>query len=309
MLVVQKPGLQSTLQGAPRLGFRHLGVPYAGPADPLSMALANHLVGNAQDATCLEITYGGFEAEAIEDGVVAVTGATGALDIAGVDAPLHETLRLKAGETLRIAPPKTGMRAYLAVASGFAASALFGSTSTYLPAGFGGFEGRALRAGDVLSANRADAPKRDLATPLDLRPVFSDGFAVRACGSAEFDLLSPPDQDRLFSESFTLGRQATRMGISLTGHSLHPQTDNQMKSAPAFPGTVQCPPSGDPVILLSDAQTTGGYPRVASVARCDRHLLGQIRPGNRVQFLRRSPEEATRDFLEKQALLDRWFTG
>ncbi len=309
MLVVHQPGLQSTLQGAPRSGYRHLGVPYAGPADALSMALANHLVGNAKDETCLEITYGGFEAEAAEDCVLAVTGACGALEISGAEAPLHETLRLRAGDTLCVTPPKTGMRAYLAAASGFKASALFGSTSTYLPAGFGGFEGRALRAGDVLSLNGEDEARQDLRTPIDLRPVFSDAFAVRACQSAETDLLASADQDRLFSESFTVGRQATRMGIILTGYSLRTNSDNQMKSAPVFPGTVQCPPSGDPVILLSDAQTTGGYPRVANIARCDRHMLGQIRPGSRVQFLRRTPDEATRDLQEKRALFDRWFNG
>ncbi len=309
MLLVHKPGLQSTLQGARRSGYRHLGVPYAGPADALSMALANYLVGNAKDETCLEITYGGFEAEATEDCVLAVTGACGALEISGAEAPLHETLRLRAGDTLLVTPPATGMRAYLAVASGFAASALFGSTSTYLPAGFGGYEGRALRAGDELRLNGPIGPRKDLVTPFDLRPVFSDAFAVRACRSAETDLMVPADQDRLFSESFVVGRQATRMGITLTGHPIHPKSDNQMKSAPVFPGTVQCPPSGDPVILLSDAQTTGGYPRVANIARCDRHMLGQIRPGNRVQFLRRTPEEAARDLQDKRALFDRWFNG
>ena len=199
------------------------------------------------------------------------------------------------------------MRAYLAIASGFAASSLFGSTSTYLPAEFGGFEGRSLCAGDVSETIRSDAPMKDLQTPSELRPGFTDAFAVRACHSAEFDLLEPSDQHRLFSESFTIGRQATRMGITLMGQTLRTKSDNMMKSAPVFPGTIQCPPSGDPVILLSDAQTTGGYPRLASVARCDRHMLGQMRPGKRVQLLRRSPEEAVRDFEQKRALIDQWF--
>ncbi|MEM9055714.1 MAG: allophanate hydrolase subunit 2 family protein, partial [Pseudomonadota bacterium] len=220
MLTVTRPGLQSTLQGAPRVGYRHLGVPYAGPADWLSMSLANRLVGNSSYTTCIEVTYGGFEAELLEDCALAVTGACEALGVSGRSAPVHETLRLRAGETIRIAPPVNGMRAYLAIHSGFTAQSMFGSTSTYLPAGFGGLEGRVLRKGDVLTATRTTMPSHDLKTPDNLRPVYSGAFALRVCESAEFECLQPLDQRALFSESFKVGRQATRMGITLTENRL-----------------------------------------------------------------------------------------
>lgn len=297
MLRVIKPGLQTTLQGAPRTGTRHLGLPYAGPADPLSMALANRLVDNDLHETCAEITYGGFEARIEHDCTMAITGAHGAVFVSGRAVPAHTTLHLGADDTLTIAPPECGARAYLAVRSGFQAIDAFGATSTYLPAEFGGHDGRALRTGDVLLANGASRSDARLETPHHLRPTFSRAFALRACLSAEANLLSTADIDTLFGKGFSAGRQATRMGVSLTGHKLSPRSDGQMKSAPVFPGTIQCPPSGTPVVLLCDAQTTGGYPRLASIARCDRHLLGQIRPGDQVQLLKRSPDEARKDHL------------
>ena len=309
MLRILKAGLQSTLQGAPRLGHRHLGIPYAGPADPLSMALANRLVCNAREATCVEIMFGGFEAEIEDDCAVAVTGAADHLSVSGEERAPHSTWRLRRGDTVKIDPPQAGSRTYLAIHSGFKAEVLFGSESTYLPAAFGGYEGRALQAGDVLAANGAAAITKTLQTPEVLRPTFTHAFALRTCSSGESDLLAPEALSALFEETFTAGRQATRMGLSLEGHPLSVASDGKMKSAPVFPGTIQCPPSGTPIVLLCDAQTTGGYPRIASIARCDRHLLGQIRPGDQVRLLKRAAEAALTEYAEKQAILDGWLLG
>lgn len=309
MLRVKTPGLQTTLQGAPRRGSRHLGFPYSGPADPLSMALANRLVGNDLQATCLEITYGGFEVVAEQACTIAVTGAFEHMDISGKSAPAHVTVQVKEGDTVSIAPPRSGARTYLAVRSGFSAAQQFGSASTYLPAGLGGHEGRALKVGDVVSPTGPAHSPISLETPSHACPAFTGGFALRACASAETSLLTSGARETLFSEEFTAGRQATRMGIALTGHELKASSDGMMKSAPVFPGAIQCPPSGMPIALLCDAQTTGGYPRIASIARCDRHLLGQIRPGDPVRLLERTPEEAVYDYKAKQALLREWLVG
>jgi len=306
MLRIVTPGLQTTLQGAPRRGYRHFGIPYAGPADAISMALANRLVRNPIDVTSLEITYGGFAADALSDCAVAITGAHGGIKVSGRSQPAHTTLHLRAGDRIEIAPPVHGMRAYLAIRSGFRAQEAFESTSTYLPAEFGGQDGRALRTGDEIKALGTSVMDETLETPSDYQISFSGALALRACPSAETDLLAKADRQTLFAETFVAGRQATRMGVSLTGHSIAPKSDGKMKSAAVFPGIIQCPPSGTPVVLLCDAQTTGGYPRIASVARCDRHLLGQIRPGDHIQLLERSPEAALRDHAEKQKLLDAW---
>ena len=306
MMTVTKPGLQSTLQGPPRRGYRHLGIPYAGPADPLSHALANRLVGNALSASALEITYGGFAGEFREDCSLAITGAYGQILVSGMAMPAHTTLHLKAGDQIEITQSEHGMRAYLAIRSGFEAETFFGSGSTYLPAEFGGLDGRALKAGDELSANQSAVFASTLETPPDYRPAFSNAVGLRACASAESNLLIGQDRALLFEETFIAGRQATRMGIAMTGHKLSPNSDGKMKSAPVFPGTIQCPPSGIPVILLCDAQPTGGYPRIASIARCDRHLLGQIRPGDHIRLLERSPEAALQDSAAKQKQLNDW---
>lgn len=306
MLRVLKPGLQSTLQGAPRLGWRHQGVPYAGPADSVSLALANRLVGNPLEETGLEITFGGFEGECVEACTIAITGASDGVLISGQSAPAHSTLQLKPGDLVSVPPFRTGARAYLAIRSGFQADSAFGSTSTYLPARFGGIDGRALVEGDELKPRGDAISIQHLETPKDVLPVFTNHFALRACPGREIDLLDPASRHALFRDSFIVGRQATRMGLTLTGQPLSLNSDGMMKSAPVFPGTIQCPPSGLPVVLLCDAQTTGGYPRIASIARCDRHLLGQIRPGDSVILLERTPEAAQAEHAQKEALLLDW---
>lgn len=306
MLIVTTPGLQSTLQAAPRLGYRHFGVPYSGPADSLSHALANRLVGNAEHSTAIEITYGGFKADIEVDCTIAITGACDQILISGAPAPAHTTLHLKAGDAIEIASVTRGMRTYLAATTGFRGDEVFGSASTYLPAQFGGLGGRALKAGDRLLPMGSPQWDKTLETPASHRPKFTHAIGLRVCASAETALLSDSDRTRLFQETFIAGRQATRMGISLDGQTLSPNSDGRMKSAPVFPGTIQCPPSGTPVVLLCDAQTTGGYPRIAHIARCDRHLLGQVRPGDQVRLLERSPEDALRDYHAKRSFLDAW---
>lgn len=306
MLRIIRPGLQATLQGAPRIGTRQFGIPYSGPADSVSMALANRLVGNSQNETCLEITYGGFTASVDDDCALAITGAVDEITVSGQSTAAHQTQHLCRGDVLEISPPQYGARAYLAIRSGFQANFEFGSSSTYLPAGFGGHDGRALLAEDILAPCGDSHFDAILQTPQSVRPTFTGSFALRSCTSAEARLLAPQSLKSLFSETFIAGRQGTRMGVSLTGHRLDLDSDGMMKSAPVFPGTIQCPSSGEPILLLCDAQTTGGYPRIASIARCDRHLLGQIRPGNSIRLLQRSPEAAAKDYVEKQRLLEGW---
>ncbi|MEM9739778.1 MAG: biotin-dependent carboxyltransferase family protein [Pseudomonadota bacterium] len=306
MLHVRVPGIQTTLQGAPRIGTRHLGIPYSGPADDVSMALANRLVGNGPSATCLEITYGGFDADVEQDGSVAIAGACDRVMVSGRPVCAHETLHLFAGDRLVISPLVHGARTYLAVHTGFRADWVFGASSTYLPAGFGGHAGRSLKAGDHLKACGDPRRRETLETPVDLRAVFTGSFALRACVSAETDALDQASRTALFAAQFSAGRQATRMGLSMTGHPMALNSDGLMKSAPVFPGTIQCPPSGIPIVLLCDAQTTGGYPRIAQIARCDRHLLGQIRPGDSIRLLERTPDAAVREDAGKWALLEHW---
>lgn len=306
MLSILKPGIQTSLQARPREGWRHYGIPDAGPADAVSMALANRLVGNPSTAPALEVTLGGLSAEFQAPAQIALTGAVGGVFLSGAEVALHTTLNVIAGMRLDILAPGKGMRAYLAVAGGFCGEVRFGSVSTYMPAALGGFSGRALQSGDVLRWHSGVPPVPALSTPDALRLNLSTSHALRACPASETHLLKAASERKLFREGFTAARQMTRMGFALEGARLHVASDGTLPSAAVYPGTVQCPPSGTPYILGCDAQTTGGYPRIAQVARCDRHLLGQIRPGDRVQFLHRTPDQAVEDYRQKAALLGDW---
>ncbi|MBT8101774.1 MAG: biotin-dependent carboxyltransferase family protein [Gammaproteobacteria bacterium] len=300
-LEILKSGPQTTIQAAPRVGQRHLGVPYSGPADPLSMALANRLVGNESYAPALEATLGGLSLRFGSPAFFAITGATAHARLA--DRPLqhHRTIQADAGEELHVGPATLGARVYLAFAGGLQAETILGSSSTYLPAKLGGHEGRSLVIGDRLSVNHHDWSADNHETPREFQPPLSTSWAIRACDAAETGLLR--DRRQLFDRNFRVASRCDRMGIMLEGPGIDVNSDGGLASAPVFPGTVQCPDDGRPFLLSVDAQTTGGYARVAQVARADRHLLGQIRPGDHVRLLWRDPQSAIKDLRSK---LDYW---
>ena len=300
-LTILQPGVQMTLQGAPRGGSRHLGVPASGPADPLSMALANRLVGNTTDATAIEVTFGGAAIRFDTPVSFAITGAPCDGQLADRTVAAHQTQFAQAGETLQIAPTRRGCRIYVAIAAELEADVFLGSTSTYIPASLGGYAGRALKAGDMVSFNGArEAPA--LTTPESLQPVCSNSYTIRAVEGPDY----PADAQALWERVFTVTQRASRMGIELEGDFPRlPENANRPSSA-IFLGALQLPPGGRGFLLLADAQTTGGYPHILQVARADRHLLGQVRPGDRIRFLHRTQQQAADALRSKQALLSSW---
>jgi biotin-dependent carboxylase-like uncharacterized protein len=306
---VLKPGLQTSVQAGPRTGLRHLGVPAAGAADPLSLALANRLVGNPLLAPGLETTLNGVALRFQGEGLVAITGARAKARLNGERVKLHRTLAVAAGDELEIGPARLGARNYLAVAGGIDVEEVLGSASTYLPAGFGGLQGRALRGGDVVATGPAVGTPEMLKTPKEFRPLASNSWALRACYGAEVDLLSKESRFDLFDTNFSVGFRADRMGLQLEGARFEVTSGGRLASAPVFPGTIQCPEDGTPFLLSIDAQTIGGYPRVAQVARADRHLIGQLRPGNHVRLLWRDAESARDELLAKHNYWGEWLPG
>lgn len=300
-ITVLKPGLQTTIQSRPRSGMRHLGVPASGAADSLSLALANRLVGNTWDAAGLECTLLGPTLRFNSDCAFALVGATMAIELNGISIRPHATCFAAADDVLVIGAATQGARMYLAVAGGIVAEDVLGSTSTYIPAALGGLEGRALIAGDELICNVGTTEATE--TPAEFRPPMLNGWAMRACEAQEFSLLDADSQRSLFESNWQVDQRADRMGSRLAGGQLNVESDGRMPSAAVFPGTVQCPEDGAPYLLSVDAGTVGGYPRVAQVARADRHLLGQLRPGDHLRLLRREPD-AVLDELE--AKFDYW---
>lgn len=303
---VLKPGLQTTVQAGPRTGLRHLGVPASGAADPLSLALANRLVGNAWGASALEATLTGVSLRFEHDGYAAVTGARAKVWLNEERVKRHRTLRVAAGDELTVGPAKVGARNYVAIAGGIDVEDVLGSASTYLPAGFGGFRGRALLADDVLAVGRPGDTPEMIRTPKSYRPRASTSWALRACHGAEIEMLNKESRFDLFDTNFTVGNRADRMGLELRGARFDVTSGGRLASAPVFPGTIQCPEDGKPFLLSIDAQTIGGYPRVAQIARLDRHLIGQLRPGDHVRLLWRDPDSARDELLAKHDYWREW---
>lgn len=300
-ITVIKPGLQSTLQSRPRLGQRHLGVPAGGAADPLSLALANRLVGNAWDVPAIEATLAGPMLRFDADATIAVVGGETTLQLNAAAVPCHQSIAVAAGDELAIGPITRGARVYVAIAGGFAADEVLGSASTNLQAQFGGLGGRALRANDRLSGGGRAAEL--LETPPDYRPVFTTASALRVCPAAESAWLRESSRAALHETNWIVDRRADRMGMRLDGPRLQVASDGRMPSAGVMPGTIQCPEDGRPFILAVDAGTVGGYPRIAQVARVDRQLLGQLRPGDHLRLLQRTPDAAV---AELRAKIEYW---
>ena len=305
-ITVIKPGLQTTIQAGPRVGMRHLGVPASGAADGLSLALGNRLVGNPLLAPALEVTLAGVSLRFDNDVAFALTGAPASADLNGRELTFHTTLAAGAGDELHIGPAKVGARVYIAVAGGFVVDEVLGSASTYLPAALGGHEGRAIREGDRVAVGLSSGTPTEHETPVEFRPPVSRTWALRACRASEFALLDVSGQERLFDTNYTIGQRADRMGMQLEGANFNVSSDGRMTSAPVFPGTIQCPEDGHLFILSVDAQTTGGYPRVAQVARADRHMLGQLRPGDHVRLLWRDTKSATDELRAKHEYWREW---
>jgi biotin-dependent carboxylase-like uncharacterized protein len=305
-LLITRAGLQSTIQARPRTGQRHLGVPLCGPADPLSMALANYLLGNAVLAPALELTLSGIEIFFEVDSPFAISGAPCDVSLNGKAIEAHRAYVGKTGDELRIGAAKQGVRTYVAVGGGLVGDEFLGSVSTYMPAAFGGFEGRALRNFDRIGIRSGECGAGVLQTPPKFRPPPSSAWALRACVGSEFTNLNSADQDALFDTNFSVGVRGDRMGLQLLGKAFEVASAGYLDSAAIFPGCVQCPESGVPYLLSVDAQTTGGYSQLAQVARVDRHIIGQLRAGDHVRLLRRPPAQAAADLREKHDYWREW---
>ncbi len=268
------------------------------------MALANRLVGNASLDPALETTLTGVTLEFTVQTVAAVTGAGASCKLNGEAVPQHATISTHPGDVLSVGAAENGVRSYVAFAGGLIAEEVLGSRSTYLPASFGGHQGRALAKGDGLHLVDINATAQTGETPAEYRLPILDAWTVRAGRSCETTCLG--DSDRLFDQKFNVASRSDRMGIRLDGETFDVASDRQMPSVPLFPGTIQCPHDGSLYLMSVDAGTTGGYPRVAKVTRMDLHVLGQLRPGNSLTLIERNDDDAARELTEKHAYWQPW---
>lgn len=274
-LTVVKAGMLTTVQDLGWRGHRAQGLPVSGAADSFALRLANLLVGNPENLAALECTLIGPHLHFSRDTLVALCGAQFG------DWPHDQPVRVAAGTTLTLGAARRGCRGYLAAAGGIDVPPILGSRSTYLRAGFGGLEGRALREGDTLRITAVERrPAGRWHIDERIAPACTPSPTLRVIRGAQADEFS----ESLFSESYRVTPRSDRMGVRLAGPALARRTAVDLLSVPAVPGTVQVPPDGQPIILMADAQTIGGYPQIAHVISIDLLLVAQLRPGDSVRF-------------------------
>ncbi|HVU23682.1 MAG TPA: biotin-dependent carboxyltransferase family protein [Opitutus sp.] len=282
-------GMQATVQDLGRPGNRAAGVPVGGAMDAFALRVANALVGNAELAAALEFALVGPELEFSEDTIVALTGA----EVEGFAG--WRPHRVRAGERVKLGACIRGCWGYLAIAGGIHVPPVLGSRSTYLRGGFGGFEGRVLRTGDVLRTGAASADSRlpeEFHWQIDPRvlPHYAPSATVRVLAGAHAEQFG----DGLFAAEFAVTPKADRMGMRLRGPTLERAAQADLISTAVAPGTVQVPPDGQPVVLLADAGTIGGYPQAAHVISVDLPVIAQLRAGDTARFALVSLDEAHR---------------
>jgi antagonist of KipI len=293
-MTIVRAGQYTTVQDLGRSGWRAAGVPLGGAMDPFALRIANLLVGNPENAAALEFTLAGPELAFSADTVVALAGA----ECDGL--PALQSVKVRAGERIALGGCRRGSRGYLAVAGGIAIALVLGGRGTYLRAGFGGWEGRLLRDGDVLPVTPAAREVGDH-WRVDARvlPAYSAAPTVRVVRGAQC-----AEFGRAFWENeFRVAPQSDRMGLRLQGPKLERADADDLLSSAVAPGTVQVPPDGQPIVLMADAQTIGGYPQIAHVVTVDLPLLAQLRAGDAVRFADVTLDEAQRLLLARERML------
>ncbi|MFQ2200064.1 biotin-dependent carboxyltransferase family protein [Aeromonas hydrophila] len=280
MLDVLRAGLLTTIQDLGRQGFRHLGVAQCGALDPDALIYGNRLVGNGQGDAGLEVTFGPVELRFCSEGWLALTGADFQATLDDVPLWCGWSHPYHPGQVLRLRGTRYGMRAYLAVAGGIDVPKVMGSRATDLKAGFGGFQGRSLKEGDRIPIGTTDHRGTKHGGPL--RGWHS---SVRVLFGPEWLACDRQSQQLFWQQAWSVSMESDRMGYRLQGEPMsftHPQN---LLSHAVWPGIIQVPPSGQPIVLMADAQTTGGYPRVGQVIEADLWLLAQARPGSQLRFV------------------------
>jgi antagonist of KipI len=303
-LRVIKAGMLTTIQDRGRWGLQSRGVPVAGPMDPCSHRLANAIVRNCADAATLEVTLLGPELEFEDERVLAVAGAEFELTVDGRTAPHAAPFIVPAGATLRFGSRIRGARAYLAVAGGVAVPPTLGSRATHLISRMGGLDGRPLKAGDLvpLGERPAHAVLADRAvsavTPLP------DGHArIRLLPGPQVEYFVDDALETLQSGPYTVGGKSDRMGFRLEGPGLRHARGADIISDATPLGVLQVPASGQPILLMADRQTTGGYPKLATVISADIGVAGQLGPGDTISFVVCSLREAVAALIAQERVL------
>jgi biotin-dependent carboxylase-like uncharacterized protein len=307
-ITVLRPGIFTTIQDSGRWGYQHLGVSVSGAMDGLSHRAANAAVGNSRDAATLEATLAGPEVRIEEDTTIAIAGADLQPTVDGSEVRSQTPVRCRAGSLLQFGARRAGARAYIAFEGGVSVPPVLGSRATHVLSGLGGAGGRALKAGDriplgvVRAATRAAPASRQVGS--GSVPARGGGARLRVLPGPQVDHFAEDALDALQRSRYTVSPQSDRMGYRLGGGGpLTRASAADMISDVTFPGGIQVPPSNDPILLMADRQTTGGYPQIAIVITADIPLAAQLAPGDWVEFQLCSRADAISALISQEARL------
>ena len=305
MLRILDPGPLTTVQDGGRPGQLRYGIPPSGPVDRRAFVIANRLVGNEEDAAALECTLIGPRFEAQAPCAVAVTGAAMPITVNDAEAPAWQTLTLAAGDVVKVGPARAGVRAYVAVAGGIEVPAVLGSRATYVRGRLGGVDGRALRRGDVLRLGAPHAPERPRTVDPREIPDLTAEPEIRVVLGPQTERFTEAGVAALLGNAYEMLQQSDRMGARLRGPRIEHARGHDIISDGIPLGGIQVPGDGQPIVLLVDRQSTGGYTKVATVCSFDIGRVGQVKPGQRLRFRAVDVTEAHRLLRDDRAALAR----
>lgn len=306
--IIEVNGL-ATIQDLGRTGWRKFGVPASGPMDAFAFRAAHALAGNESKSAALEIGLGDITFRATRDCVIAVAGMGFGLSIYVWDFPLWSSYYVRAGWTIRLNKLDSGMWAYLAIAGGVQTQGVLGSASTNLRARFGGLDGRRLQVGDVLRAGDPSHSLSELAArtlPESARPVYTDYPVLDVIMGPQEKYFTDESVETFFSSEYSVSQTSDRMGYRLEGAALTHRSRADLISEGITMGAIQVPSNGQPIVMMADSPTTGGYPKIATVASADLPLLAQCAPGrSKIRFRETTVAKAQKKYRELIAGLER----
>lgn len=283
IIAILDAGPQTTVQDRGRFGQLRYGIPPSGPMDPHAYAVANRLVGNDEVAAALECTLGGPRFTVDAHCAIAVTGAEVPVTINGQAVPAWTTLPLRPGDEVKIGMARAGLRAYVAFAGGIDVPVVLGSRSTYLRGRLGGIEGRVLERGDALRLHAAPIP-RALRLPPGAVPRYGSEVHVRTVLGPQHDRFTARGIAAFLELPYVMLPQSDRMGARLKGEPIEHTAGHDIVSDGTALGSIQVPGDGQPIVLLLDRQSTGGYAKLATVCSFDIGRIAQVRPGQSIRF-------------------------
>ena len=303
LLVVESAGLQTTVQDFGREGFGVLGVSASGAADAVALRLGNLLLENKPGAPALEMTLTGGTFLFPDGAVICLAGANFGAQAEGKTLELWRPHAILAGQRVALGPTRDYARCYLCVAGGVGVVDFLGSASTHLLSGLGGWEGRALRKGDVLQIGKLEKNIRRRRLRPGILDTLKPEKKLRVTRGPQFDWFAAEAQRTLAEGDFVVSEESNRIGLRLDGPRLAAQVNTEMLSEGAPVGAIQVTPSGQAIVLFVEQQTTGGYPKIANVIGVDLHSVGQLRPRDTIRFEMVSLANARELWIEQQQLL------